>query len=498
MKKKITTLFALISMLGFTGMPELMAQGGVYNNMESGDINTDGANCWGFTGISYSNAAPVISGSYSGRTEELTTGYANPKGIISPWVRLVSSVSVNFSHRQISNSFVSGAWRKCYLLSQKIQDTTTYNYDTLYTYNYTISGTQVEYANINLNAFNNQTRKFYFLFAGAGGNERCVIDDISFNGNYSYASDPLNNCQPAAPPVDTDGDGMGDNDDAFPNDQYRALSQTFPQTGYGTILFEDLWPSKGDYDFNDLVANYRITLTLNANMELVTINFSMVMRAWGASNLNGFALQFDGIAPNKITSVSGMKNYPGSPFVLSSNGTEAAQTSANVVFVSDISKAVPASGGGGSGANTTPGTPFSPYDTTNILITFINNGVAPPGGTVNWSEFDGNILNPYLIVNQVRSHEIHMANMRPTDKMNMSLFGTSDDNSVPSEGRYYKTKDNLPWIIAIDDINIPYMKEKVDITSGYLKLIDWVSSDGNNYWDWYQDQEGYRDAGKFY
>jgi hypothetical protein len=32
---------------------------------------------------------------------------------------------------------------------------------------------------------------------------------------------------------------------------------------YGTLAYEDLWPSKGDYDFNDLVVDYDFNIVKN-------------------------------------------------------------------------------------------------------------------------------------------------------------------------------------------------------------------------------------------
>jgi LruC domain-containing protein len=34
--------------------------------------------------------------------------------------------------------------------------------------------------------------------------------------------------------------------------------------GTGTIAFEDLWPSYGDYDFNDVALNYQVIVKLNS------------------------------------------------------------------------------------------------------------------------------------------------------------------------------------------------------------------------------------------
>ena len=36
-----------------------------------------------------------------------------------------------------------------------------------------------------------------------------------------------------------------------------------PASGWGTLLFEDLWPSYGDFDFNDFVINYKVQLHMN-------------------------------------------------------------------------------------------------------------------------------------------------------------------------------------------------------------------------------------------
>ena len=72
------------------------------------------------------------------------------------------------------------------------------------------------------------------------------------------------------------------------------------------------------------------------------------------------------------------------------------------------------------------------------------------------------------------------------------MFGTDDDNSNPATGRYYKSSNNLPWGINIV-YKFKWMKEKQEITKGYLHFGDWAESGGTQYADWYKDIEGYRD-----
>jgi hypothetical protein len=64
-------------------------------------------------------------------------------------------------------------------------------------------------------------------------------------------------------PIDTDGDGI--QDQMIPLDPAVAFELFTPSKyGTGTIAFEDLWPSYGDYDFNDVALNYQVIVKLNS------------------------------------------------------------------------------------------------------------------------------------------------------------------------------------------------------------------------------------------
>jgi LruC domain-containing protein len=147
--------------------------------------------------------------------------------------------------------------------------------------------------------------------------------------------------------------------------------------------------------------------------------------------------------------------------------------------------------------------PKSPYDTSVITVKFLNEGVAPNGGTLNLSNFPHPTFNPYIIIgdssnlNQIRSKELHLQNRMPTSKMDYDWFGKVDDNSLPEQGRFYKTKNNLPWALEISS-SIPYMQEKQDISSGYLMFLNWAMSNGTSNTDWHLNSNGYRNITKIY
>jgi LruC domain-containing protein len=302
--------------------------------------------------------------------------------------------------------------------------------------------------------------------------------------------------------VDGDNDNVPDCLDEYPTDANRAFNNYFPPVGHATLMFEDEWPNRGDYDLNDVVVDYRSNTITNGDNNVVEMKYSMVLRCSGAGLHNGFAFQLDNVPTNKITSVTGTKTHGASWLNNANNGVESGQDYANVVVFDDVYKVL-IYPGSGSFLNTYMSAPKVAYDTSNITITFINNGVAPSGGTISLSNLPQSSFNPYVIIgdsgsfDQIRSKEVHLPNRIPSKKMNNAWFGVNDDSSNPAEGRYYKTVNNLPWGLNIST-SVPYMQEKVDISLGYKKFIEWATSNGNSFSNWYQAIEGFRDQSKLY
>jgi LruC domain-containing protein len=328
--------------------------------------------------------------------------------------------------------------------------------------------------------------KIMVSFAGSGGNSRFIVDELDIPS--TYFADPSNNCLPQASIVDADSDGVADADDAYPNDATRAYNNLYPSPSFGTLMFEDLWPATGDYDFNDLVVDYRYNLVTNAANKVVEMKGTFVTRAVGASFRNGFAFQLNNLSPDKITAVTGAK-YHGAPWISNaSNGTENEQTFANVIVFDDAQKVLPSPGG--SGTNIMPANPKVAPDTTFINITF----TAVSGQMIGLSDV---VFNPYIIINQIRGKELHLPNNVPSGKVDASFFGQNQDNSIPAQGKYYKTSNNLPWALNINT-SIPYAHSTNDFVTAYLKFAEWAQSNGTLYTDWYINNSGYRDASKLF
>ena len=257
----------------------------------------------------------------------------------------------------------------------------------------------------------------------------------------------------------------------------------------GSLVFEDLYPGKGDYDFNDLVIDYNFDIYKTDNEIVDSIKATFIIKAFGASFKNGFGFQFPSIDPNDITSVTGYSLKPTTIFDLNSNGTEANQSKATFIAYDDptVLMLYP---GSGIGVNTTPGVLYVEPDTIVLHIIFEPN-------TITYEDLDIGNFNPFIVINENINCEVHLTNHEPTDLFDLSLFGTFQDDSDPSIGRYFLTENNLPWAINIPE-NLDYVIEKTEINLGYLKFIEWAESGGTVYEDWYKNISGYRDDSKIY
>jgi LruC domain-containing protein len=261
-------------------------------------------------------------------------------------------------------------------------------------------------------------------------------------------------------------------------------------------MFEDLWPGKGDYDFNDLVLDYRYTVISNGDGNVVEARYTFVTRAIGGGLQNGFAFQLDGIPANRIHSVSGAKTNGITYATIGSNGVESNQTNANILVLKNASELL-ARSSGFAYMNVEAEAPKVEVDTTVVIVKLLHEGVSPTEEFTSIADFSPTIFNPYLIVGQERGKEVHLANRVPSALANVTYFGREDDNSAPLQGRYYKTRNELPWALNIVQ-SVPHVIEKVDFTEAYLKFVDWAISGGVNNADWYLNLPGNRNEVKIY
>lgn len=283
-------------------------------------------------------------------------------------------------------------------------------------------------------------------------------------------------------PDDTDEDGVPDVDDDYPGDAERAFNSYYPnQQDFGTFVYEDLWPSKGDYDFNDLVLDFQYQIVTNADNKIVDIITKAHVKAAGASLNNGFGISFP-TAPENCGNVNGFI-HGGGYLDMNAEGYENGHSENTVVILYDAINTIY----NGSFFNTVPGQNYIDTDTITVTTYFDNPQM----------EMGQEPYNPFLIIGQQRGMEVHLTDNEPTALADVSFFGSEDDSSNENAGRWYVTENNLPWAVEIP-VSFDYPIENADIVNTHLKFEEWAESSGTVYNDWYLDEPGYRNQDNIY
>jgi len=473
---------------------------------ESGNKAIEQAACWGFGAVNYTNSySYVINGSWSARSNSMTNSNINACWVKTPWIMLGSG---NITLKtKLENS--TGTTKQVVVAYKLYDSNSSSQYkegDTVrfYTFNYPKNGSYFSTSVQNLTipipaeiANSTTPMKIQISFVGTGGSNRADVDNIIIPG--TYWSDPGNNCLPMVIIQDADQDGVADNDDAYPNDPYRAYNSYFPDRNtFATLAFEDKWPSKGDYDFNDVVVSYRIQTVTDANNKVVEQIYKMIPKAAGATFRNSFGFQLMGVDKTSIIEVTGMNVQTG--FNIGETGLEEGQSLPTIIVFDDIFRIF---NSGVTYVNTTKNSTPLTADTINVKVIYMVNGVAGAGGPVYTWQLGIDQFNPFIVVNKPsfgRGREVHLPDFAPTDLADPTLFGTMDDNSdTPLKNkmvalpRYYKTVSNHPWgLNIIGDFQWPLEQE--EITKGYPHFLEWAVSGGWDYANWYENNSGYRNS----
>jgi LruC domain-containing protein len=402
-------------------------------------------------------------------------GHTNICRLESPWTSLIAG-NIEFDHAVPSKN--GDRKLTVYLINQSSNKTNIWSF--------TYTNSTPKHATI----ANTRTGiyKIRWEWVGNDGSSRGQLDNIIIPG--TNVSDPSHDCEPIVVNPDTDGDGVPNNQDEYPTDPHRAYNNYYPASDTSTLAFEDLWPNYGDYDMNDLVIGYKFKIVSNAGHNVVEIFNTLIVRADGAGLLNGFGYQFPTVAPSKIISVTGVGEQTG--YNIGANGVETENTSmATFIIFDDSHKFM-------SEWNTIKDGPVCPQKTFNVYIKFANNGTPASGGWISLSNLNISTWNPFMVKNSIRGQEIHLPNYTPTMLADYSLFGTGNDDTRPSAGKYYKSSTNLPWAIDIYG-KFEYPVETVDISKAYLHFGQWAEGNGQLYLDWWSNKgSGYRDTNLIY
>ena len=285
---------------------------------------------------------------------------------------------------------------------------------------------------------NYQGQKARFISLSAEGGT--VVYGVEDGGDSSY--EDLLFCIDANP-----NEAIQDPDRPVIDPDEPEVSET--ENNYMSFAYEDIWPSGGDYDLNDVIIEYHRSITFNKDnyVSEVKETYEPVQKVGAATNRNAFAVQY-------ATDQRG-------EMVLPSGAVDETQTNSIILFPNAM-------------------------DVRNqkfvITRTFAAGAMKKDALKVGNS-----ILNPYIIVNyegagKDNRTEVHLPKSKATNLANSDQIGKEAD-------AYYVNKDGKhPFAISIPGTFTP-VTETVTIDKEYPDFEKWVESDGKEYTDWYKNYQ---------
>ena len=272
----------------------------------------------------------------------------------------------------------------------------------------------------------------------------------------------------------------------------RTGTEKTVRTLEGFYAFEDLWPSKGDYDMNDVVIKVeRETLFTSAKAEkfayLLTIYSTYTTglnNGLGIHWRNGDQKYYGGGAFPEEYTISRTGNDNFEPYKLADEQihfplverNEGRGTQRYYVLLTDNVK----------------------HEAGNTFkITFKNDFTND--GFSNSNNFEG--FSVFLYRNQGTDitangqKEIHLTNEYPSELIDTDYFGKGIDRSSLEIPIFYATEENYPFAIFLagaTDADVAKLidpaNEKRAIDQVYAGYLEWVKSNGETNSDWYKKQ----------
>jgi len=243
----------------------------------------------------------------------------------------------------------------------------------------------------------------------------------------------------------------------------------------GTLTFEDKYPVKGDYDFNDLVMGYKYRHILDPENKVKAMHYLYTIRAMGASNALGFAIQFPTINASVGYSATLEKNSEGAIETTAQAGKTKLTFNIFANAKTELnsgSKFVNTAADGEEGEDDMVVTDLPTYELIVTFNTAVDSlAVAVPN-------------NPYIFYTSSPNIEVHLPG-----QVHSSGVSTLSNYPSHSEGdeQDYLTVNGFPWAKDIQSM-WDFPKEKTSLENAYPAVITWASSEGSSATTWYNDE----------
>ena len=239
------------------------------------------------------------------------------------------------------------------------------------------------------------------------------------------------------------------------------------QATHGTLLFEDLWPANGDFDFNDQTVAYNYQFLLNNQHQVTALQANINVLAVGATLHNGLYLHL----PLTRSSVAGatftLVDSAGNTRALTSIGGE---TDLVLELTADTRNLFARQD---PFINTQASVPVQQGTAFHVTIQF----AAPTALDMSLVPYD-----LFIARSDNYRHQIHQEIYPGTDQMDTTLFHHLDDRSTPTQ--HFINENGLPFAIAVPDALV-WPLETVSVDQLYGDLVDFAATGGGSP-NWYK------------
>ena len=210
----------------------------------------------------------------------------------------------------------------------------------------------------------------------------------------------------------------------------------FPgQDVHGMLVFEDLWPQRGDFDFNDATVAYNYIIVLDPDGRVTSLDLTVNVLSLGSSLSNELMLHLPVPSGTALDVSREFENGDVEPLAPAPDEGELV-----IPMTGDLRSLF---------ANVTP-----PITTTDTVPSVPSAALrvrvrfeTPQAIDLAQAPFD-------LFLARVgdRGHQFHRPQYAGTDTMNTSLFGTGDDASTPA--RHFVNHQGIPFVLNVPAVTL--------------------------------------------
>jgi len=249
-------------------------------------------------------------------------------------------------------------------------------------------------------------------------------------------------------------------------DPLAIVSQIYTpsSTSYYLVAYEDKFPMRGDYDFNDLTVAYQTTLNLNANNEIVSIAGVAYLVTRGAEYNHDWYLSIP-IPQDSTGSLEYTLTPPANSNSLPKTGSSLFTGELNVKAFSE--------------------TKFIFYDPGYFMVNTLLEQALVLGPKYDFiARFDKPIpqdqvgdapFDPYLYVYNT-GYEIHLPDFTPKEQSQNVIDGLHS----------FRDSNGFPFAMLIPDTWEPPL-EQTELLTAYPDFGAFVTSSGNQKKNWYSN-----------